>query len=233
MSLGGGFQRLEDARSIIVREIDQGRLVALVLDADDDPVKRRKEVQTRIAELALPVERLYLLPNDRSAGCLETLLLQLSERRHRGIHECFRQYEQCLRQRDGRTKCRRRRGAYMPIAKRWGLREDRTKPLGTRNTGIFNRSASFPSSRSCKDLQANHCVAAVRRSTKSGYFALIMVLQRGRRRIASRIIRHAERLPYSSRLQRCPEGAPGALRHLGRGGCRHGTLRHIARFPGR
>lgn len=93
----GGVASLEKIAPEIRRRHDEGRLVALILDANSDPAGRRDELALRIADLALPVSRSFLLPNDQDSGCLETLLQRLAVDEHRVIYDCFAHYEQCLR----------------------------------------------------------------------------------------------------------------------------------------
>ena len=92
-----GVSCLEEIAPQIKRRHDEGSLVALILDANSDPAGRRNELALRIADLALPVFRTFLLPNDQDSGCLETLLQCLAVDKHRVIHDCFTHYEQCLR----------------------------------------------------------------------------------------------------------------------------------------
>lgn len=66
---------------------------ALILDADEDFAKRRKDI---IATTGLSPDALFLLPNDTSPGDLETLLEQITHSDHQAILNCWASYETCL-----------------------------------------------------------------------------------------------------------------------------------------
>ena len=93
----GGVSCLEKVAPQIRRRHDEGRLVALILDANSDPASRRNELALKITDLALPVSGTFLLPNDQDSGCLENLLEQLAVEDGRAVYDCFARYEQCLR----------------------------------------------------------------------------------------------------------------------------------------
>ena len=96
IGIGGGVSRLRSVDPKIRREYDRGRKIAVILDANSDPQSRRRELRQRIAELKLPIDREFLLPNDDEPGELETLLQRLAVDDHAVIHDCFDQYERCL-----------------------------------------------------------------------------------------------------------------------------------------
>ena len=97
ISIGGGISSLGKVATEIRRRRDEGRRVALILDANSDPVDRRRSLADAVARLNLPVTDSFLLPNDRDPGCLENLLEQLAVENGRAIYDCVAGYEQCLR----------------------------------------------------------------------------------------------------------------------------------------
>lgn len=98
--IGGGVRHLHKVAANIRRARDDGRRIALVLDADRNIVLRRREVERRIAELSLPIcdKHVFLLPDNRRAGNLETLLEELAVAEHRAVFDCLDAYRDCLGQ---------------------------------------------------------------------------------------------------------------------------------------
>ena len=94
--IGGGISKLKRIRQQIQRRYDQGRSVAVILDADSDVVQRRQDLAQTIRELSLPISRSFLLPDDHGPGSLETLLQELATDDHRAVHGCFEAYKDCL-----------------------------------------------------------------------------------------------------------------------------------------
>ena len=96
--IGGDYTtlRLDAVQNMVSRANDEGRRVATVLDADGKPTKRRADLEALVSQEGLPVERWFLLPDDRAPGCLETLLEELVVPEHREVLQCFEQYERCL-----------------------------------------------------------------------------------------------------------------------------------------
>ena len=97
--LGGGVSSLKRVAPLMREIRASGQLISVVLDADTDFGVRRAEYEDVRVRCDLPVDRLFLLPNHQDAGCLETLLEQISVSEHRVVYDCFRQYEDCLRRR--------------------------------------------------------------------------------------------------------------------------------------
>lgn len=100
--IGGGVSKLPRTAPLIMSRHDAGSRIAIVLDADSRPIKRRQEFQQSRDQLELPIEDecCFLLPNNNASGCLETLLEQIAVSDHGVIYECFREYEACLRSRN-------------------------------------------------------------------------------------------------------------------------------------
>lgn len=92
----GGVSHLHKVAPQIRRRHDEGKRVALILDANSDPVDRRQSVDDTLAQLELAVFDTFLLPNDHDPGCLEDVLEGLAVEDHRAIYDCFADYEKCL-----------------------------------------------------------------------------------------------------------------------------------------
>ena len=113
--MGGGIGELEAMAPEMRRRRDAGNRIAVILDANSKPGRRRKDLDKDIARLDLPIERAFLTPNDDEAGCLETLLEQIAPPAHQKIYECLDTYESCLRDLDAKyipPPCKARIYAY-------------------------------------------------------------------------------------------------------------------------
>lgn len=96
--IGGGVETLLTVAPKIRQAVDSGK-VALILDGNRDVDRRRGEIQAVMKQGDLPVDDVFLLPNNCDPGCLETLLAQLGFPEHQAIHECFEEYKRCLAKR--------------------------------------------------------------------------------------------------------------------------------------
>lgn len=94
--IGGGVSHLAKIAPQIRRRHDEGRRVALILDANSDPAGRRRSLDDTLAQLELTVFETFLLPNNRDPGCLEDVLEGLAVEDHRAIYDCLANYEECL-----------------------------------------------------------------------------------------------------------------------------------------
>ncbi len=99
-AIGGGVSKLRHTENEIRKSHDEGRRVALLLDADTDTESTRAQLTREVRRLGLPIERSFLLPDDTGGGDLETLLEQMAPAAHQGVYDCFDQYEECLRTAD-------------------------------------------------------------------------------------------------------------------------------------
>ena len=96
--IGGGASYLPTAQPRILRRHDAGQRVGVIVDADTEVEARRREVNAQIQELGLPVEDVFLVPNDQDRGDLETLLESIAIDEHEVIHRCFTRYRRCVQQ---------------------------------------------------------------------------------------------------------------------------------------
>ena len=100
--IGGGVSHLHKVKNEIQRSHDNGKWIAIVLDADCHPQSRRIEFLNERDKLNLTItdNHCFLLPNNHDQGDLETLLEQISVREHRTLHDCFEEYERCMQTRN-------------------------------------------------------------------------------------------------------------------------------------
>ena len=94
--IGGGVSKLESVANEILKGRNEGRHIALLLDANSDVQRRRKELANEIKRLNLPIERTFLLPDDTREGTLETLLERMAAATHQAVYRCLDEYEACL-----------------------------------------------------------------------------------------------------------------------------------------
>ena len=98
VSIGGDYQKIKNIVPRIRASSKEGKRIALVLDADENCDKRRADTQRLIDEQGIEIYDLFFLPDDKSAGDLETVVEQMMLDGHRVIMKCFDTYEACIRQ---------------------------------------------------------------------------------------------------------------------------------------
>lgn len=99
-----GQSNLEDGLGILkpmIRKIDK---IAILQDADGDYDKSLIEVEDAIQELSLENIEIFLTPNDKDEGDLETLLLSTLNKKEISQLECFKDYKSCLSQKIDTSK---------------------------------------------------------------------------------------------------------------------------------
>ena len=96
--INGDYRSINNIAPRIRALSKEGKLVALVIDADENYDKRRADTEALIEEQGLKIDNLFFLPNDESAGNLETMLEQMMVDGHSAVMNCFDQYEACIRQ---------------------------------------------------------------------------------------------------------------------------------------
>lgn len=96
-TLGGwtGYKTKEGELKPSIKEnaIDNSKLTIIILDADQAFQARLDEVQNDFKRF-LVVPEIFLFPNHKSAGTLETLLSEIVV--HKKIIDCFSKYENCI-----------------------------------------------------------------------------------------------------------------------------------------
>ena len=93
----GGVSKIGRIANEISRRHNDGKSIGMILDADSCLEERRREYSEEVDKYKLPIDRIFFLPDDRSEGCLETLLQQISLQEHDPVYHCFDEYERCLR----------------------------------------------------------------------------------------------------------------------------------------
>lgn len=92
----GGWSEIPKAEQKFKEHSDAGGINLLIIDADDNPSRRRSQVLAYKNNLGIEFE-LFLIPNNQDGGNLESLLCQISNPDHQMIFDCFDEYQDCLR----------------------------------------------------------------------------------------------------------------------------------------
>lgn len=95
--IDGGVSKLVSAKPRMDQRRAERKRIAVVLDADRDALATMDKFEAEKKRHDLPVDRVFLVPDNRSRGSIETLLEAMAPERHRRIHECFTQYRECLK----------------------------------------------------------------------------------------------------------------------------------------
>lgn len=93
----GGKDGIEEGAIIttLQRITFSGGINYIIFDADDDYVKRKKEIDDALKGKDIKYE-VFLFPNNKDAGNLETLLSELTLTEHQSILDCFEAYQDCI-----------------------------------------------------------------------------------------------------------------------------------------
>jgi hypothetical protein len=78
----------------IQQNVDLGKEIILILDADNDFAQRQAEVLNDFEAYNIPAN-LFLFPNHSQAGNLENLLCEIATERK--LMQCFEAYESCIK----------------------------------------------------------------------------------------------------------------------------------------
>ncbi len=104
-SLGGKDTLLSEEKSKqelsapFALNVLQGIQNLVVLDADDDPTTRKKEIESARKNLSIDFP-CFLLPDDSREGDIEILLQEIINPQNSVIFECWQSYEDCLSQKE-------------------------------------------------------------------------------------------------------------------------------------
>jgi hypothetical protein len=98
----GGYTKLNLVKNLFKENSDAGGTNLLIFDADSEVNKggyrvRSAYLATQKNELSIDFEQ-FLFPNDADEGDFETLLESIINQEHRGLIDCFLEYENCVGQ---------------------------------------------------------------------------------------------------------------------------------------
>lgn len=88
-----GKDNLKNREELVVRD-DEKHLI--IFDADKDYNASKANIENQINQMNIPKENyeIFLLPNNKDNGNLETLIEKIS--RHKEVLNCFEGYEECI-----------------------------------------------------------------------------------------------------------------------------------------
>ncbi len=89
-----GYKRGGGIYPLITESYNEGKQIVLILDADNDFLKRQTEVLGDFQEYNVPIH-LFLFPNNISTGNIENLLTEIAS--ERVLIDCFSKYEECVK----------------------------------------------------------------------------------------------------------------------------------------
>ena len=110
----GGKNKLgETALKFIENTIEGGKNI-VIFDADTSGnkggfAKRKAELLKAKDEYGIEFD-LFLWPNNHADGDFESMLLQITRHEHRGLIDCYRKYEKCIKRMDRGKKLYQTRG---------------------------------------------------------------------------------------------------------------------------
>ena len=92
----GNYNKLKLHAPKMKETKDHGGKNVVIIDADDNPKTKESEIAN--VEKAIGSElHHFLLPDNKSHGNLEDLLLNCTVDDHKGIIECFDEYQKCIK----------------------------------------------------------------------------------------------------------------------------------------
>ena len=100
----GGKDKLRMFDNAMKQNTEDGDVNLVIFDSDEPATgggfkSRCDEINSLKSELGIDFS-LFLFPNDKDDGAFENLLLNIVNPKHKGILECFKGYEMCLRGHD-------------------------------------------------------------------------------------------------------------------------------------
>jgi len=92
----GGWTNINN--TLITKYCDTNDNVLLIFDADTDDngggyYRREKEIK----DYALPLDGIFLFPNNKDDGALEDLLENIINQANKPVFDCWKKFEDCLR----------------------------------------------------------------------------------------------------------------------------------------
>ncbi|MGH2645131.1 MAG: DUF3226 domain-containing protein [Chitinophagaceae bacterium] len=91
----GGWTNLPNVKNKFIEFSHLGYNSLVIFDADSNPFKRRTEI-TKMGKKLQVEFKLFLFPNNKEKGTLESLLLKIASLIYQNIFSCFDNYKDCL-----------------------------------------------------------------------------------------------------------------------------------------
>jgi hypothetical protein len=100
VQVSGGWTNIGKMESLITRYKETKNKMLLIYDADTNDNnggydKRKKEINKRYA---LPLDEIFLFPNNKDDGALEDLLEKIILQTNKPIFDCWDKFEDCLQE---------------------------------------------------------------------------------------------------------------------------------------
>ncbi len=100
VKIGGNHTKLIKAYGPRIQKASlEGKVIKIILDADDDISEKQKELRLFSDELKVDFD-LYFLPNNEASGCVEDLLIKIIPDQNKSIDNCFEAYLNCISELD-------------------------------------------------------------------------------------------------------------------------------------
>ena len=140
--IGGGIDKLKEVAKLMQQHHDAGNRIAIILDADSDPQKRRKEFEKKKSPSICQSNVYSLYRTIRS-------LVALRRYWNKCLRLCIKQYIIALKTTKTacavsmkRTRLPISRREFLHTVRRSAQKRARTKNTATRHTGIWARRTS-------------------------------------------------------------------------------------------
>ena len=96
IEIGGKSEKLFKSQAKIQSSTGKGNTNILIFDADDnDHSSTLSKINTKVSELSLQFDSVFLFPDNKSKGNLETLLRSCINPVNRGLLKCIKDYSSC------------------------------------------------------------------------------------------------------------------------------------------
>ncbi len=91
----GGWQEIHKSENQFKENTNDGGVNLVIFDSNSTPVKRKKELLGLKSNLGIEFE-LFLFPNNKDAGTLESLLCEIINNKKSDVFDCFDKYVKCI-----------------------------------------------------------------------------------------------------------------------------------------
>ena len=90
----GGKDNIQSKLSTIKKRMKKGEKICIIFDADNDIEKSKKNIEQQKNSDELNSIEIFMLPNNKDCGTLETLMKQIAK--FPDFINCFDSYEKCI-----------------------------------------------------------------------------------------------------------------------------------------